>query len=154
LVNNRFVYQVYLSLKQNSTTLPINSSTLILKPRLSHFTRDSPVFVDNTSIVDADTLILATGYEFRIPFLDVGGVLRTDPSAKSSNSTHGYTGLTTNLRYIEREQNTRFKQMCLLHLFPHQLPNGHLEFLYLQNLPTKLVQLNPYLPHHPLRLLQ
>ncbi|KAF8486603.1 hypothetical protein JB92DRAFT_3085564 [Gautieria morchelliformis] len=113
--------KVYLSLKQNSTTFPINSSTLILKPYLSHFTRDGPVFINNTPAVDADALILAMGYELRIPFLDVGGVLRTGPSARSGNSTHGYTGLTTNLRYIFPLHDGLFSVLIISKLPPTAL---------------------------------
>ncbi|KAF9535371.1 hypothetical protein CPB83DRAFT_865679 [Crepidotus variabilis] len=67
------------------------------KPDLSHFTADGLVFTDGT-IVDADTVILATGYLRQKPFLEKGGVLRADPSAKTNISSQGR--LTTNLVYI------------------------------------------------------
>ncbi|KAF8585697.1 FAD/NAD(P)-binding domain-containing protein [Ramaria rubella] len=92
--------KTYLSLKSNSTTQPINVSTAILKPRISHFTHDSVVFIDNTTASDVDSLILATGYELRIPFLEAGGVLLTNRTARRNNSSDDYAGLTTNLRYL------------------------------------------------------
>ncbi|PFH50859.1 hypothetical protein AMATHDRAFT_60358 [Amanita thiersii Skay4041] len=52
-------------------------SNAILKPGISHFTEQSIVFVDTTHI-GVDTVLLATGYELRKPFLDAGGVLTTD----------------------------------------------------------------------------
>ena len=55
------------------------------------------MFRDGTNS-DADSVLLGTGYELRIPFLDEGNTLVTDPSAHS-NVTHA-RGLVTNLRYL------------------------------------------------------
>jgi hypothetical protein len=71
---------------------------VIRKPVISHFTRDSIVFVDKTEI-DVDSVILATGYQTRKPFLDAGHALVTDPTAN------------------EQYQNTSIGQQYALH-FP------------------------------------
>ena len=42
---------------------------MIPKPRIAYFTNTSIVFEDGTSLSDVDSVILGTGYEFRIPFL-------------------------------------------------------------------------------------
>lgn len=68
-----------------------------LKPEISHFTQDAVVYKDGTTS-SVDSVLLATGYEIRKPFLDEGNVLVTDRSARSRNS-HTNT-LVTNTRYI------------------------------------------------------
>lgn len=45
-----------------------------------------------------DALILGTGYELRVPFLENSGSIKLDPTANSNKSTNG--GLVTNLRYL------------------------------------------------------
>ncbi|THH11125.1 hypothetical protein EW146_g8158 [Bondarzewia mesenterica] len=63
------------------------------KPRIHHFTSDSVVFEDNTTLSHIDTIIYGTGYENRVPFLTSTGHL-------SVNQTLTLDQLTTNLRYI------------------------------------------------------
>ena len=71
--------------------------SVIRKPVISHFTRDSIVFVDKTEI-DVDSVILATGYQLRKPFLDAGHALVTDPTAISNNTKTQV--LVSNTHYI------------------------------------------------------
>lgn len=87
---------VYQSVKANSTTAP----SAIPKSTISHFTRDSVVFDDGTSLTDVDRIVLATGYELRVPFLSAphSSVLLTDNHATTNSSTA--QTLTTNLRYL------------------------------------------------------
>ena len=70
---------------------------MIPKPLISHFTQQSIVFVDSTEI-DVDSVILATGYELRKPFLDAGNVLVTNPKVRS-NETYRQA-LVSNTNYI------------------------------------------------------
>lgn len=58
------------------------------------------MFEDGTSLDDVDSLILGTGYEFRVPFLSppYSSMLTVDPKT-SLNSTTA-PSLITNLRYI------------------------------------------------------
>jgi hypothetical protein len=73
----------------------------IEKPRISHFTNTSIIFVDGTSVSSVDSIILGTGYEKRVPFLSDGGALIVNPSARSPLNSSAERGpLTTNLRYI------------------------------------------------------
>jgi hypothetical protein len=73
----------------------------IRKPKISHFTNTSVVFVDSTSISDADSIVLGTGFERRFPFLSEGGALTVDPMAQSPLNSSAEPGqLITNLRYI------------------------------------------------------
>ncbi|VDB91478.1 unnamed protein product [Peniophora sp. CBMAI 1063] len=66
------------------------------KPRLSHFTPDAAVFDDNSRLSEIDAVVLATGYELRVPFLTNGGVLPEYPKDRDTTSN----ALSTNLRYI------------------------------------------------------
>lgn len=68
-----------------------------MKPEISHFTHSVVVFQDGTR-ASVDSILLGTGYEIREPFFETGGVLTTDPSAKSNMT---FTSkLVTNLRYL------------------------------------------------------
>jgi hypothetical protein len=69
-----------------------------MKPDLAYFTARGIVFEDGTTLEDVDALILGTGYDVRIPFLENGHTLTTD-SAAHSNKTYDQ-GLVTNLRYL------------------------------------------------------
>jgi hypothetical protein len=91
--------KVYHSVNPNPL-LPVPPGT-VLKPRISHFTNSSIVFTDGTSTLDADSVILATGYEMRVPFLSAGNALTIDPTARSPLNSSAETGrLITNLRYL------------------------------------------------------
>lgn len=48
---------------------------------------------------DVDAVILGTGYELRVPFLEAGSTIAVDPSAHTKDS-RGKGSLTTNTRYI------------------------------------------------------
>ncbi|OCH91091.1 FAD/NAD(P)-binding domain-containing protein [Obba rivulosa] len=88
----------YQSLSEGSEPPP--EAQVITKPRISHFTKEAVVFIDGTSLDDVDSLILGTGYEFRVPFLSVprSNVLVTDPDTPYNSTTA--PALTSNLRYI------------------------------------------------------
>ncbi|GJE98093.1 NAD(P)/FAD-dependent oxidoreductase [Phanerochaete sordida] len=98
------VTKTYQSLREGS--VPPDGAQVIVKPPISHFTIDAVVFEDGSSLSDVDSVILATGYEFLVPFLsripkDSGittPALVTSP-ATTANSTSA-AALTTNLRYI------------------------------------------------------
>ncbi|KZV69811.1 FAD/NAD-P-binding domain-containing protein [Peniophora sp. CONT] len=63
------------------------------KPRLSHFTKDAVVFDDGSQLSEIDAVVLATGYDLKVPFLTRGGLL-PEQRPPDSNS------LSTNMRYI------------------------------------------------------
>ena len=74
---------------------------MLKKPALSHFTRDGIHFADGSVLRDVDSVLLATGYEQRKPFLESGGTLTYDPSAHSNSSSTSRGGkLVTNSYYI------------------------------------------------------
>ncbi|KAI8971157.1 FAD/NAD-P-binding domain-containing protein [Trametes punicea] len=79
---------------------PTPGAKVIPKPRIAYFTNTSVIFEDGTALDDVDSLILGTGYEFRVPFLSPphSSVLAVDPHPPY-NSTTAST-LVTNLRYI------------------------------------------------------
>jgi len=91
--------KVLLSLKgDKSEPARIPSSYYTRKPEIAYFTSSSVVFADGSTSDSIDSVILATGYEYRVPFLSVGGALAIDPLADSfPEEAHA---LTTNLRYI------------------------------------------------------
>ncbi|KAF8330455.1 uncharacterized protein EI90DRAFT_3060806 [Cantharellus anzutake] len=77
---------------------------LIPKPRLSHFDRDAIYFEDGSSVTDVDSVILATGYRYIVPFLIAGNALVIDPNARSHNTSHIHPPpllrLTSNGKYM------------------------------------------------------
>ena len=91
------VPKIFISIRTNhdAVTDPLPPN-VIRKPVISHFTRDSIVFVDKTEI-DVDSIILATGYQLRKPFLDAGHVLVTDPTANKNTKSQV---LVSNTHYI------------------------------------------------------
>ncbi|PSR74330.1 hypothetical protein PHLCEN_2v9947 [Hermanssonia centrifuga] len=96
--------KTYQSLREGS--VPPDGAQVTVKPPISHFTNTSVVFEDGTSLTSVDSLVLATGYEFRVPFLAqspptsgiVSPALEVAPST-TANSTTAQV-LTSNLRYI------------------------------------------------------
>ncbi|EGN95026.1 hypothetical protein SERLA73DRAFT_61451 [Serpula lacrymans var. lacrymans S7.3] len=88
--------RTYHSIRNNSA--PPVVTDVIVKPEISHFTSTSIVFVDGSIVSDADFIILGTGYELRIPFLEEGNELAVKPEAHT-NETYR-EGLVTNLRYL------------------------------------------------------
>ena len=87
---------------------------VIYKPRTKGFTSTSVEFEDGTEVFDVDVVILATGHDYRFPFLDPSdpynppgkdplarerrGVVTTNASAHSRSE--GEQRLTTNLKYL------------------------------------------------------
>ncbi|KAF9234989.1 hypothetical protein BU15DRAFT_89735 [Melanogaster broomeanus] len=67
-----------------------------LKPEISNFTSDAVVFADGSRAHDVDAVILGTGYDLRIPFLEDGG----EALVKPKSSKRDDRVLTTNLRYL------------------------------------------------------
>ncbi|EGN95029.1 hypothetical protein SERLA73DRAFT_77045 [Serpula lacrymans var. lacrymans S7.3] len=88
--------RTYHSIRNHSA--PPVVTDVIVKPEISHFTSTSIVFVDGSIVSDADFIILGTGYELRIPFLEEGYELAVKPEAHT-NETYR-EGLVTNLRYL------------------------------------------------------
>ena len=92
--------QTYLSVRHD-VTLPEGSEGVIVKPDVTHFTKDAIVFSDGTELRDVDAVILATGYELLKPFLESGGWITVDRSARSRSSSSKRGGaLVTNTKYI------------------------------------------------------
>ncbi|CCL98935.1 uncharacterized protein FIBRA_00942 [Fibroporia radiculosa] len=89
---------VYQSVKEGKKHA--SGAAVVQKPAISHFTRDSVVFVDGTAVTDVDAVILGTGYELRIPFLSAphSSVLLADADTRANSTTAGI--LTSNLRYL------------------------------------------------------
>jgi hypothetical protein len=85
--------QVYHSVRDHSdpATGPVE-----VKPEISYFTSDAVVFADGSRVHDVDSVILGTGYDLRIPFLEDGGDVLVEPKSSERDER----GLTTNLRYL------------------------------------------------------
>lgn len=66
-----------------------------MKPEIAYFSPEAIVFIDGSRAYDVDAVILGTGYDLRIPFLEASGEVTMKP--KASARAHG---LTTNLRYL------------------------------------------------------
>lgn len=92
--------KTYVSVR-HEVDLPTGSDDVVVQGEVSHFTREGVHFVDGTVLTDVDSVLLATGYEQRKPFLEAGGVLTYDPSAHSNASSSSRGGaLVTNTNYI------------------------------------------------------
>ncbi|KAI6149288.1 hypothetical protein BKA82DRAFT_1006115 [Pisolithus tinctorius] len=90
----QFAHRVYLSVRSPPREVPLGH--VELKPEILHFTSDGAVFTDGSTVQDVDTVLLATGYDLRVPFLEEGGEVIVKPG---SNETDGHK-LATNLRYL------------------------------------------------------
>ena len=107
--------QVYHSFDDDGKTgPPWKVPGAIHKPRTKGFTPSSVRFEDETELSDVEVVILATGYDYRFPFLDPSdpynqlaednpvyerrGVVTTNTSAYSRSE--GEPRLTENLRYL------------------------------------------------------
>ena len=107
--------QVYHSFSHYSSgASPWKVPGTIYKPRTKGFTGSSVQFEDGTEVSDVEVVILATGYDYRFPFLDPldsynqpsGGlpindrrvIVTTDASAHSRSE--GEQRLMTNLNYL------------------------------------------------------
>ena len=89
---------------------------MIYKPRTKGFTSASIQFEGGTEVFDVDIVILATGYEYRFPFLDT-----SDPynrPARGSPSNEQYTVLTTNASVHSRPEGEQRLTENLNYLFP------------------------------------
>ncbi|KAF8835802.1 FAD/NAD(P)-binding domain-containing protein [Paxillus ammoniavirescens] len=88
-----YAHKVYHSVRSLSdpATGPVE-----LKPEISYFTSDAVVFADGSRVHDVDSVILGTGYDLRIPFLENNGQVLV----KSKASKRDDRVLTTNLRYL------------------------------------------------------
>jgi len=66
--------------------------------QIERFTPDSIIFDDKTVLTDIDTIILATGFKYHIPYLTAGGHLTITPDSKPiADESHT---LRTNMHYI------------------------------------------------------
>ncbi|KAH9006486.1 FAD/NAD-P-binding domain-containing protein [Lactarius hatsudake] len=92
----------------NSTYVSLKSSPLFPFPfphipgvervgAVSHFTPHAPVFEDGTSLPQIDTVLLATGYELRIPFLPL---IRNTTLSTPLPDPDDCDALTNNGRYL------------------------------------------------------
>ena len=107
--------QVYHSFSNSSYQLPpVEVPGTIYKPRTRGFTSSSVQFEDGTEVLDVDVVILATGYDYRFPFLDPSdpynqparelpnreqrAVVTTNASVHSR--PEGEPRLTENLKYL------------------------------------------------------
>ncbi|TCD71738.1 hypothetical protein EIP91_005504 [Steccherinum ochraceum] len=97
--------KLYQSLKPNGTAIKLDPLPYVdtVGP-ISHFTQDGIVLQNGTVLYSVDTVILATGYQFLVPFLsrspspDVPAALTVLPSTNYTSDTA--PSLQTNTRYI------------------------------------------------------
>ena len=80
-------------------------------PAIRNFTHDAAVFEDGTELAHIDTVILATGYEYRVPFLTVGGHLDVVALQRHGTAEYGSHNGTANeyVGEIEREDTDELR---------------------------------------------
>ncbi|KAG6329657.1 hypothetical protein ID866_9433 [Astraeus odoratus] len=109
------------------------SGPVEIKPEISYFTADEIVLVDGSTLQEVDVVLLGTGYDLRIPFLEHSREVVVKPG---SNETEG-KGLTTNLRYL-------FPLHQHIFSLSHSYPTNALAFIGLPvliaNCPSDLAQ--------------
>src|SRR5882762_752325 len=77
------VAQTYLSFKTSNMPRPPVPVSPGVKPvaQIERLTPHSIIFNDNTTLTHIDTIILATGYKYHIPYLTMGGHLTMTTSS-------------------------------------------------------------------------
>ncbi|KAI6149276.1 hypothetical protein BKA82DRAFT_3976986 [Pisolithus tinctorius] len=91
---SQYANKVYLSVRSSPLETP--TGPVEMKPGISHFTPEAVVFTDGSVAQDIDTVLLGTGYDLRMPFLEEGGEVIVKPGSNKSDGRK----LTTNLRYL------------------------------------------------------
>ena len=113
-MGDKTAVQVYISFTDHGDGEPLrNGFNAIRKPRTKGFTPSSVQFEDGTEVSDVEVVFLATGYEYRFPFLDPSdpynqptqdipydrrAILTTNASANSRSE--GEPRLTENHKYL------------------------------------------------------
>ncbi|KAI0264175.1 hypothetical protein BC834DRAFT_274353 [Gloeopeniophorella convolvens] len=69
-------------------------------PEIARFTRDTIVLKDNTTLTHIDTVLLATGYDRRVDFLEAGGGLTRIPRGARVHDPADAPELTNSGRYM------------------------------------------------------
>ena len=88
----------------------------ICKPRTKGFTSASVQFEDGTEIFDVDVVILATGYEYRFPFLDPSDPYNPPTTELSDHERHAV--VTMNASAYSRLEGEQRLTANLKYLFP------------------------------------
>ncbi|KAI6167412.1 hypothetical protein EDD17DRAFT_1540710 [Pisolithus thermaeus] len=91
---SQYARKVYLSVRGAAEEPP--TGPVVIKPEISHFTSDDVVFADGSIAQGVDMILLGTGYELRVPFLEEGGEVVVKPGSNETDENK----LTTNLRYV------------------------------------------------------
>ncbi|KAI6149285.1 hypothetical protein BKA82DRAFT_970799 [Pisolithus tinctorius] len=90
-----YACKVYLSIR-SSLWGGMPMGPVEMKPEISHFMSDDVIFTDGLTVQDVNTIILATGYDLRVPFLEEGGEVIVKPGSNETDKQR----LTTNLCYL------------------------------------------------------
>ncbi|KIN95372.1 hypothetical protein M404DRAFT_1007507 [Pisolithus tinctorius Marx 270] len=91
---SQYAHKVYLSVRSSLLEAPIGP--VEMKPGISHFTSNDVVFMDGSAVRGVDAVLLATGFDLRMPLLEESGEVIVKPGSKESDGRR----LTTNLRYL------------------------------------------------------
>ena len=109
--------QVYLSISNSGPPLPWEIPGAIYKPRTKGFTPSSVQFEDGTEIFDVQVVVLATGYDYRFPFLDPSDPYNP-PGKGSPPAQERHAVVTTNSSSYSRPEGERRLTANLKYLFP------------------------------------
>ncbi|KAI6126071.1 hypothetical protein EDD16DRAFT_1555016 [Pisolithus croceorrhizus] len=100
---SQYARKVYLSVRE-------------MKPEISHFTSDDVVFADGSTAQGVDTILLGTGYELRVPFLEEGGEVVVKPGSNETDENKLTTNLHIYFRWRHLTQPTHWLFIGLLTL--------------------------------------
>ena len=110
------ILQVYHSISSSGYTPPEEVPGTIYKPRTRGFTPSSVQFEDSTEVFDVDVVILATGYDYRFPFLDPSDPYNRPGTELPTNGRHAV--VTTNSSAYSRPEGEPRLTANLKYLFP------------------------------------
>ena len=96
--------------------LPLKTPNVIHKPRTKGFTASSVQFEDGTEASDVDFIVLATGYDYRFPFLDPSDPYHQSSQEPPANGRHSI--VTTNASAHSRSRGEQRLTVNLKYLFP------------------------------------
>ena len=107
---------MYHSLSSSGHVPPFVGPGTIYKPRTKGFTSSSVQFEDGTEVFDVDIVVLATGYEYRFPFLDPSDPYHQPTTELPDRGRHAI--VTTNASAYSRLEGEQRLTVNLKYLFP------------------------------------
>ena len=116
-ITDNSAHKVYHSFSPHGQNKPSRTVPgTVYKPRTKCFTSSSVQFEDGTEVFDVDIVVLATGYEYRFPFLDPADPYSRPTRGLPAHERHAV--MTTNASAYSRPKGENRLTLNLKYLFP------------------------------------